>query len=83
MLMHDQNLRKFFLYNISVLLPMIKYQGLIQDQMTIQINTVVEVHLVITIRKKNNSQYRQRSATRTHYNYDRHTTPPHYNRSRV
>ena len=32
--------------------------------------------------KSNNPQYRQRSTTRTRYNYDRTTTPPHYTRSR-
>ena len=50
MLMHDQNLRKKLLYNISVRLQMTKHQGMIQDQMIIQIDTVVEVRLVIIVR---------------------------------
>ena len=48
--MHEQSLRKKILYNISVRLQMTKHQGMIQDQMIFQIDTVVEVHLVITIR---------------------------------
>ena len=74
--MHDQNLRKNHLHNFSVLFPMIKHQGVIQDQMTIHIDTVVEVHLVRTVRKKTFlTQYRQRSTSRTRYNHNRHTTP--------
>ena len=49
--MHDQNLPRNLLYNTSVLLPMTKHQGMIQDQMTIQIDIVVEVHLVVTMRE--------------------------------
>ena len=51
MLMHDQNLLRNLLYKISVLPPTTKHQGMTQDQMTIQIDIVVEAHLVITIRK--------------------------------
>ena len=51
MLMHDQNLLRNLLYNISVRLPMTRHQCMIQDQMTIQIDIAVEVHLVITIRE--------------------------------
>ena len=47
-LMHDQNLLRNLFYNISVLLLMTKHQGMIQDQMVIQTDIVVEVHLVIT-----------------------------------
>ena len=51
MLMHDQNLLRNLLYKISVRLPMTRHQGMLQDQMTIQIDIAVEVHLVITIRE--------------------------------
>ena len=50
-LLHDQNLLKNLLYNTFVPHPMIKHQYLIQDQMTTHIDGVVEVHLVLTIRK--------------------------------
>ena len=49
MLMHDQKLRKNVSSIISIFLPMIKHQGMTQDQMTTQIDTVVEENLVITI----------------------------------
>ena len=49
--MHDQNLLTNLLYNISVHHPMTKHQGMTQDQMNIQIDIAVEVHLVKTIRE--------------------------------
>ena len=51
MFMHDQNLLRNLLYNISVRFPMTRHQGMTQDQLTIQIDIAVEVHLVITIRE--------------------------------
>ena len=44
-LMHDQSHLKNLLYNISVLPPMIKHQDMTQDQMTIPLDIIVEVHL--------------------------------------
>ena len=46
--MQGQNLLKNLSYNISVPLPMIKHQGMIQDQLNILHATVVEVHFVMT-----------------------------------
>ena len=49
-IMHDQNLLRNLLYNIFVHPPMTKVQG-IPDQMNIQIDIAVEVHLVKTSRE--------------------------------
>ena len=48
--MHDQSLLKNLLYNIFVLPPMIKHQDMIQDQMTIPLDIIVEVHLDMIIK---------------------------------
>ena len=47
MFMHNQSLIKKLLYIIFVLPLMIKHQDTIQDQMTIPLYIVVEVHLVM------------------------------------
>ena len=49
MLMQDQNLLRNLLYNIFVHPPMTRHQDMTPDQMNIQIDIAVEVHLVITI----------------------------------
>ena len=49
-LMHDQSLLKNLFYNIFVLPPMIKHQDMIQDQMTIPLAIIVEVHLDMVIK---------------------------------
>ena len=49
-LMHDQSHLKNLLYNIFVLLPMIKHQDKTQDQMTIPLDIIVEVHLDMIIK---------------------------------
>ena len=46
-LMHDQSFLKNLLYNIFVLPPRIKHQDTIQDQVTIPLDIVVEIHLVM------------------------------------
>ena len=51
MLMQDQNLLRNFLYNILVYPPMTKHQDMTPDQMNIQTDIAVEVHLVISIKE--------------------------------
>ena len=48
--MHDQSLLKNLLYNVFVLPPMIKHQDMIQDQTTITLDIIVEVHLDMIIK---------------------------------
>ena len=50
-LIHDQNLLRNFLYNISVHPPKTKHQDMTPDQINFQIDIAVEVHLVITFRE--------------------------------
>ena len=50
--MHDQNLLRNLSFIISVHPPKTKHQDMKPDQMNIQIDFAVEVHLVITLREK-------------------------------
>ena len=49
--MHDQSLLRNVLYSISVHPLMTKHRNMTPDQMNIQIDIAVEVHLVITFRE--------------------------------
>ena len=48
--MHDQSHLKNLLYNSSVLPTMTKHQDMTQDQMTISLDIIVEVHLDMSIK---------------------------------
>ena len=48
--MNNQSHLKNLLYNIFVLPPMIKHQDMTQDQMTIPLDIIVEVHLDMIIK---------------------------------
>ena len=50
--MHDQSLLNNLLYNIFVLPPMKKHHDMNQDQMTIPLDIIVEVHLDMIIRNQ-------------------------------